>query len=72
MNPLLDALKRLESKGLRIEADVADYRKELQDLTGHDLNKAVTALDGVKIVEKVFAPRANKQLEEAMKFPVGP
>ncbi len=69
MNPLLDALLRLESRGLRIAEDANDYRAELQRLTGHDPSKPITALDVVKIVAKVFAPTSNKELDEAMKFP---
>jgi hypothetical protein len=49
-----DVLKHFTAKGEEVERRLAVYRSQVTELTGHDLSKPVTALDVVKIVQKVF------------------
>ncbi len=56
----LDAvLKHLSGSSAEIEASASKYRSQLQEFTGHDLSKPVTALDVIKIVQKVFFEAKN-------------
>lgn len=54
MSEIKDKVNQFEAEASVLEAGVANYRAKLQELTGHDPNKAVTALDVVKIVQKLF------------------
>jgi len=53
-NSLDDLLNYLDSNEKSIGEDVAKYKSQVSELTGHDLSKPVTALDVIKIVKKVF------------------
>lgn len=49
-----EVLSHLESSAKGIESDVATYRHQVMELTGHNPDKPVTAIDVVKIVQKLF------------------
>ena len=53
-------LEHFQAKSKEIESLAAVYRSQLLDLTGHDPSKPVTALDVIKIVQRVFFAVAEK------------
>lgn len=53
-NDLKSVLEHFSTKGNCVEGLLATYRSQVTELTGHDLSKPVTALDVVKIVQRVF------------------
>ncbi len=52
-----DVLGHFGKSGAAAEEAIRIYRHQLKEFTGHDPDKAVTAIDVVRIVEKVFFPR---------------
>ena len=51
---MTDLLLHLDKLEKEIGEKLAVYKGNVSELTGHDLSKPVTALDVVKIVQKVF------------------
>lgn len=47
-------LNHFDQQGKGVEHAAAVYRSQLLELTGHDPSKQVTALDVIKIVQRVF------------------
>lgn len=49
-----EAVAHLDAAGSNAAADVGNYRRQVEELTGHNPNNVVTAIDVVKIVLKAF------------------
>lgn len=56
---LPEAIKHLDSKELVAQDAIKLFRHQLQELTGHNPDKTLTALDVVKIVQNTFGPYFN-------------
>jgi hypothetical protein len=54
---LAEALSFLDKRGAEALDGLRTYRHNVKELTGHDPDKPVTALDVVRIVQRVFFPR---------------
>tara|TARA_R110000868_G_scaffold9394_1_gene46895 strand:- start:113 stop:325 length:213 start_codon:yes stop_codon:yes gene_type:complete len=51
---LNDVTAHLDRLAKDIAQDVSKYRSQIQELSGHNPDKPVTAIDVIKIVQKVF------------------
>ncbi len=49
-----EVLTHFDKSATDAEKAIATYRSQIKELTGHDPDKPLTALDVVKIVHKVF------------------
>lgn len=54
-----DAIKFIDSLKIEAQTSTAKWAQAVKDLTGHNINEPVSAIDVVSIVAKVFGVSAK-------------